>query len=443
MAKFKPQNKDALQALVNDESVYLGDIDTSEITDMSFLFKSSQRRDFKGIETWDTSNVVDMTRMFNGAENFNQPLNSWNTSKVTNMDSVFHCATSFNQPLDKWDTSNVTNMVTMFFGARSFNQPLNSWNTSKVTNMGSMFSEATSFNQALDKWDVSKVTDMGSMFSEATSFNQPLNSWNTSKVEYMQYMFSGATSFNQNMNSWRLTENKWNYIFENSPLQGKYLAQQKEELEKEEFKDYVGNEKSLLSKVIIGFVLVLIVIYVFSGTDESPQNEVVENSQPKAQSTTQKSEKRVFENSQRANVENKPNLQSELKTQSKTKDEPSPQNELNAASEAKNEAQAQSETTSKITNEPTQSVKPSFDCNKASTTTERLVCSDDELASLDLQLANAYKNARNSADIAGKKKILNEQKIWLKAYNLCNDKDCVKQNLEQRIKDLNQMSGVR
>lgn len=176
---------------------------------------------------------------------------------------------------------------------------------------------------------------------------------------------------------------------------------------------------------------------------QSPQNEVVENSQPKAQSTTQQSEKRVFEDSQRANVENKPNLQSEVKSEAKA------QNEVKTpASEAKNEAQVQSETTSKMTNEPSQnpaqsSVKPSFDCNKASTTTERLVCSDDELASLDLQLANAYKNARNSADIAGKKKILNEQKIWLKAYNLCNDKDCVKQNLEQRIKDLNQMSGVR
>lgn len=139
----------------------------------------------------------------------------------------------------------------------------------------------------------------------------------------------------------------------------------------------------------------------------------------------------MLENSQRANVvpENKPNLRNEAKTQ----------NEASAASEAKNETQAQSVNE----NSSQSSVKPSFDCNKASTTTERLVCSDDELASLDLKLANAYKNARNLADVAGKKKILEEQKIWLKAYNLCKDKDCVKQNLEQRIKDLNQMSGAR
>lgn len=124
--------------------------------------------------------------------------------------------------------------------------------------------------------------------------------------------------------------------------------------------------------------------------------------------------------------------------------EPSPQRELktptnetkaqaSAVNETTNEAQAQS------TNENSSQsrVKPSFDCSKASTNAEKLVCSDDELAILDLKLANAYKNARNSADAAGKKKILEEQKIWLKAYNFCNDKDCVKQNLEQRIQALN------
>lgn len=124
--------------------------------------------------------------------------------------------------------------------------------------------------------------------------------------------------------------------------------------------------------------------------------------------------------------------------------EPSPQSEprtptnetkaqASAVNEMTNEAQAQSTNA----NSSQSRVKPSFDCSKASTNAEKLVCSDDELAILDLKLANAYKNARNSADAAGKKKILEEQKIWLKAYNFCNDKDCVKQNLEQRIQALN------
>lgn len=399
MAKIKPQNIEELKALVDDESVYLGDIDISNITLMDCLFKDSQRRDFKGIETWDTSNVVSMNGMFYNAIYFNHNISTWDTSSVVNMFGMFFEAKSFNQPLDKWDTSSVEFMTAMFMDAKSFNQDLDAWDVSSVRDNQKMFWE--SGIRAVPRWYKKRI--LYDLETESELLDDELNK---SRAKALAH-----------------------------PLSQEEKQRRKQERQKKK-------QKSLLSKVIIGFVLVLIVIYVFSGTDESPQNEVVENSQPKTQSTTQQSEKRVFEDSQRANVENKPNLQSEVKSEAKA------QNELNAASEAKNEAQVQSETTSKMTNEPSQnpaqsSVKPSFDCNKASTTTERLVCSDDELASLDLQLANAYKNARNSADIAGKKKILNEQKIWLKAYNLCNDKDCVKQNLEQRIKDLNQMSGVR
>lgn len=53
--KYKPANREELKALCNDESVYLGDINTSLIADMSGLFLDSTRKDFSGIERWDTS----------------------------------------------------------------------------------------------------------------------------------------------------------------------------------------------------------------------------------------------------------------------------------------------------------------------------------------------------------------------------------------------------
>ena len=37
--KYKPSTKTELQELVKDESVYLGDIDISNITDMGSLFE--------------------------------------------------------------------------------------------------------------------------------------------------------------------------------------------------------------------------------------------------------------------------------------------------------------------------------------------------------------------------------------------------------------------
>ena len=50
------------------KDVFLGDIHTSKITDMSFLFsfyydatnEKNDRKDFSGIESWDVSNVVNM-----------------------------------------------------------------------------------------------------------------------------------------------------------------------------------------------------------------------------------------------------------------------------------------------------------------------------------------------------------------------------------------------
>ena len=65
-----------------------------------------------------------------------------------------------NEDISEWDTSNVTNMNLMFQGANRFNQPINThlvtrddgttynaWNTSNVTNMSQMFDGAWYFNQ--------------------------------------------------------------------------------------------------------------------------------------------------------------------------------------------------------------------------------------------------------------------------------------------------------
>ena len=75
--------------MIYDEDIYLGDIDTSSITDMSELFYRSWRKDFSGIESWDVSSVTDMSLMFTDCENFNQPLNNWNVSNVTKMSGIF------------------------------------------------------------------------------------------------------------------------------------------------------------------------------------------------------------------------------------------------------------------------------------------------------------------------------------------------------------------
>ena len=205
--KYHPETKAELLKLCRDESVYLGDIDTSKITDMSKLFIGNDKmmyfiefdkssRDFSGIELWDVSNVEDMRGMFSNTD-FNQDISSWDVSNVTNMSCMF-CGSTFNQDISSWDVSNVTYMSDMFSGS-SFNQDISSWDVSNVTNMSWMFANS-SFNQDISSWDVSNVTDMSNMFSRSY-FNQDISSWDVSNVENMREMFS-YSSFNQDISSW-------------------------------------------------------------------------------------------------------------------------------------------------------------------------------------------------------------------------------------------------
>ena len=202
----QPQTKEELAQIIYETcqekgwDCDLNFIDTSKITDMSWLFSDDKDWGFGlsgfcgNISNWDTSNVTDMSKMFCCAQSFNQPLNNWDTSNVTDMSYMFGSAHSFNQPLNNWDTSNVTNMSFMFCDANSFNQPLDKWNVSHVTDMEGMFWGARSFNQPLNNWDISNVTDMEAMFLCAEHFSQDLSQWKINDNCFIDMMFDNTYS---------------------------------------------------------------------------------------------------------------------------------------------------------------------------------------------------------------------------------------------------------
>ncbi len=90
---------------------------------------------------------------------------------------------------------------------------------------------------------------------------------------------------------------------------------------------------------------------------------------------------------------------------------------------------------------PTMAQAASFDCAKANTKIEKLICGDAGLSKLDDELGEAYKHAIDQQD--DKDRIVKEQKHWLKeTLKLCQDTNCLKSAYRRRIGELTKMPNT-
>ena len=108
----KYELKDIIKRRIESEGKKcdLNDIDTSNITDMSWLFEDSN---FNGdISRWNVSNVKRMDNMFANS-NFNGDISNWDVSNVTSMYGMFY-KSEFNGDISNWDVSNVKFKLYMF-----------------------------------------------------------------------------------------------------------------------------------------------------------------------------------------------------------------------------------------------------------------------------------------------------------------------------------------
>lgn len=168
----------------------------------------------KNIKNLNTCNMTDMSFMFSSCCNLTAlNVSNFDTSKVTNMDSMFYdCSRLASLDVSHFDTSKVTNMHYMFNGCRLLTTlDVGNFNTSKVTNMKSMFFGCTSLTSLdVSNFNSSKVTDMSSMFYYCSSLTTlKLGCFNTSKAYYsniFEHMNTNAMlyTYSQNTKDWIL-----------------------------------------------------------------------------------------------------------------------------------------------------------------------------------------------------------------------------------------------
>jgi surface protein len=163
------------------------------------------------INNWNTSNVTDMSFIFNVQSNFNQPIGNWNTSKVTTFSYFLNVPTTpnnqdgiFNQDLSTWNVGSGSTFLYMFNGQPDFNSNIGSWNMGRATNLQGMFKGLSSprkpsiFNNggsdSINNWVLNNVSSIDTMFQFAYGFNQPIGNWNVGNVTAASSFMSGKSN---------------------------------------------------------------------------------------------------------------------------------------------------------------------------------------------------------------------------------------------------------
>lgn len=167
--------------------------DTGNVTDMSYMFKSCNSITSLDVSHFDTSNVTNMCAMFSGCKITSINVSNFDTANVTNMFDMFaYCDSLKSLDLSNFNTAKVTIMQGMFYYCSSLTSvDVSNFNTSNVTSMLAMFQGAKSLTSLdLSSFDTSNVITMGNMFIELQLTSLDLSSFDTSKVEIMQGMFA-------------------------------------------------------------------------------------------------------------------------------------------------------------------------------------------------------------------------------------------------------------
>lgn len=117
------------------EECSLNIIDVSLMRDFAKLFEDSNRNNFKGINSWNTSNALSFQFFASHAKYFNEPLNNFDFSNCTDL-SYFLASTPYNHPLKfNLNDKNALNCSYMLSNCLEFNSSLDCFDNTSFPNL--------------------------------------------------------------------------------------------------------------------------------------------------------------------------------------------------------------------------------------------------------------------------------------------------------------------
>lgn len=212
------------------DALALRDWDTSNVTDMSYMFSNAVSLMFVDVSNWNTSKVTTMACMFQVGENWaaNGQLREINglgdldVSNVTDMTCMFYGAGQMiYYDVSRWDVSKVESMNHMFCDNNNLvSLDLSKWNVSSLKTIYCMFDDCYAIKTIGDvsHWNTANLVDAGAWFNFTNAFvgdntgTLDLSGWDTHNLRSVGEMFVGTMLHTIDLSGWTfdsITNDRW------------------------------------------------------------------------------------------------------------------------------------------------------------------------------------------------------------------------------------------
>ncbi len=193
-------SREMFDGLTKAEVIEVKNLDTSNVTNMIYMFRNCSSLKSLDLSNFDTSKVTTMHQMFNGCSSLAElDVSTFDTKNVTDMHGMFaNCSGLTELDVSNFDTSNVTTMTGMFQNDSGLTEiDITGFNTENAKSISGMFMGCTRLTEIdLSHMNTQKITDMSNLFRGCTNLENVIfgEDFKAEEVTTMRNMFMGCTS---------------------------------------------------------------------------------------------------------------------------------------------------------------------------------------------------------------------------------------------------------